>query len=118
MTDYRDMEDYRDIESDFHNPEDPFRRDPALSPEAGASNTIWGWVAAAVFIVALLAIGFGIGGPQSNEVNTAFNGPSPQAAHIPPPAPMPAPTMAPAPATPSAPIAPAPGAPGPAGQVQ
>ncbi|MFZ0422168.1 MAG: hypothetical protein WAL80_04750 [Xanthobacteraceae bacterium] len=113
------MTDYRDMDPDFHNPDDPFRRDAALSPDAGASNTIWGWVAAAVFIVALLAVGFGIWGkPQSNDMNTAFNGPAPQATHIPPPAPMPAPTMAPAPATPSAPVIAAPSAPGPTGQVQ
>jgi len=112
------MTDYRNMDPDFHNPEDPFQRDPLLRRDAGPSNTAWGWVAAAVFIVALLAVGFGIWGTPSNEINTAFNGPSPQAAHVPPPAPMPAPTMAPAPATPSAPVAPTPSAPGPSGQVQ
>jgi hypothetical protein len=113
------MTDYRDMDPDFDNPADPFRRDPRLSPDTRPSNTIWGWVVAAVFVVALLAVGFGIWGkPRSNDMNTAFNAPAPQAAHIPPPAPMPAPTMAPAPATPSAPVTPAPSAPGPAGQVQ
>jgi len=48
------MSDYRNLDPDFHNPEDPFRRDPMLSPDAGPSNTAWGWVAAAVFIVAVL----------------------------------------------------------------
>jgi hypothetical protein len=109
------MTDYRNLDPDFHNPEDPFRRDPMINPDASPRNTAWGWVAAAVFIVAILAVGFGIWGkPQSNGMNTAFNSSSPQATHIPPPAP----TMAPAPATPSAPVAPAPSAPAPAGKVQ
>jgi hypothetical protein len=114
------MTDYRNMDPDFHNPEDPFRRDPWLSSDAGPSNTAWGWVAAAVFVVALLAVGFGIWGkPQSNGVNTASNDQAPPAVtHFAPPAPMPTPTMAPTPATPSAPITPAPGTPGPAGHVQ
>jgi hypothetical protein len=115
------MTDYRNMDPDFHNPEDPFRRDPALSPDAGASNAMWGWVAAAVFIVAVLAVGFGIWGkPQSNGMNTASNDQTaPAVTRMAPPAPMPTPTMAPTPpAPPSAPVTPAPSAPGPAGNLR
>ena len=68
------MTDYRNLDPDFHNPENNSRRDPMINPDASPRNTAWGWVAAAVFIVAILAVRFGIWGkPQSNGMNTAFN---------------------------------------------
>jgi hypothetical protein len=57
---------------------------PPYDPVARDMNATWGWVAAAVFIVVILAVAFGIGhqpGQQtaSNDVN------SPPAAHMAPP---------------------------------
>jgi hypothetical protein len=104
--------------SDYHlhtrDPEDPFRNDPKLDPALGADNTAWGWIAAAVFVLVIVAVGFGLGHrPGDGGVNTASNDATPPAvSRMAPPAQMPAPTMAPTPATPSAPISPAPAAPG------
>ena len=50
------MSDYRNPDHDYHNPEDPFRRDAKFDPDVGAANVMWGWIAAAVFIVAILAV--------------------------------------------------------------
>ncbi|HEX4408412.1 MAG TPA: hypothetical protein VH206_06550 [Xanthobacteraceae bacterium] len=100
--------------SDLHlhnrDPNDPYRNDPNLASAGGADNTAWGWIAAAVFVLVIVAVGFGLGHkPGENGINTASNDMSPPAVtRIPPPVPMPAPTMAPAPATPSAPVTPAP----------
>jgi hypothetical protein len=105
--------------SDFHNLNDPFRRDFSDDPMTRSRNATWGWVAAAVFIVVVLAIVFGAGkrsGP--GDTNTAFNTP-PAASHMAPPITNPTPpTATPMPrATAPAPIAPAPN-PAPAGAGQ
>ena len=114
------MSDYWNISSDFGNPEDPFRRDPILSPDAGDGDSAWGWVAAALFVLVLLAVGLGIWGkPPQGGVNTASNDPTaPAVTHMAPPAPMPAPTMAPTSPIPAAPVTPAPSAPNPAGNLR
>jgi hypothetical protein len=106
------MSDYRNLDSDYRSPEDPFRRDAKFDPDAGVTNTAWGWIAAAVFVIVILAVGFGFAHkPGDNGINTASN-------ELTRPAQMPAPTMAPAPTTPEPQLAPAPSAPAPAGQVQ
>jgi hypothetical protein len=101
------MSDYRN--SDLHNPEDPFRRDSRLDPDVQASNTAWGWIAAAVFVVVLLAVAFGVGHQPGQGTNTASNDITPPAAtRMAPPATTtlpPAATPAPA-AAPMMPAAP------------
>ncbi len=103
------MSDYRN--SDFRNPEDPFRRDSKLDPDVAASNTAWGWIAAAVFVVVLLAVAFGVGHqPGQGGTNTAANDMTPPAAtRMAPPAMTPLPPAAtPAPAAPMTPAPPPP----------
>jgi cell division protein FtsN len=80
--------------SDYRNPNDPLRREPPYDPDARAMNATWGWVAAAVFLVVVLAVAFGIG-HQSGQFNTASNDATPPANHMAPP-PV---TMAPNPTT-------------------
>ena len=96
------MSDYRNLDSDYRDPEDPYRRDPKLDPDAPATNTMWGWVVGAVFVLAILAVVFG-GGHQPAGTNTASNDVPPAMNRMAPPAPMPTPSMAPTPATPIAP---------------
>src|SRR6202035_1664302 len=73
------MSDYRNSEFDYRN--DPLRRDPAYDPDARAMNATWGWIAAAVFIVVVLAVAFGIGHePNQSGTNTAANDVTPPAA--------------------------------------
>jgi len=113
------MSDYRN--QDFNDPslDDPLRRDAKMNPDARASNATWGWIAAAVFVVVVLAVAFGLGHQGNNTTNTASNDMMPSAVtHMAPPASM-APTASsmlppaanPVPATPAPPLAPAPNAP-------
>ena len=102
--------------SDFRNPNDPLRRDFGDDPELRSRNATWGWIAAAVFIVLVLAVIFGVGrGSNPGDTNTAYNSPptasSPMTPHTNPMSP-PAGTPTPAAPTP-APVTPAPA---PAGQ--
>jgi cell division protein FtsN len=100
--------------SDYRNPNDPFRRDMGYDPDARAVNATWGWIAAAVFIVIVLAVAFGIGHqPAPGDTNVASNGATPPAAgKMAPPATMAPPSATPAPsATTPAPVTPAPNAP-------
>jgi hypothetical protein len=83
------MSDYRNSEFDYRN--DPLRRDPAYDPDARAMNATWGWIAAAVFIVVVLAVAFGIGHePGQSGSNTASNDAPPAATRMAPPAAPPA----------------------------
>jgi hypothetical protein len=73
------MSDYRNSDFDYRN--DPLRRDPIYDPDARAMNATWGWIAAAVFIVVVLAVAFGVGhGPNQSGTNTASNDVTPPAA--------------------------------------
>ena len=97
---------------DFRNPEDPFRRDSGLDPDLRDSNTAWGWIAAAVFVVVVLAVAFGIGhqGGQPGT-NTASNDITPPAStRMAPPVSSGMPSTTP-PANPAPPITPAPNTP-------
>ena len=109
------MSDYRNSDYEYRN--DPLRRDPAYDPDARAMNATWGWIAAAVFIVVVLAVAFGLGHePGQSGTNTASNDVTPPAATrmAPPLSPAPpANTTSPA-ATPT-PITPTPNPP-PSGQ--
>jgi hypothetical protein len=97
------MSDYRN--SEFGN--DPLRRDPPYDPDARAMNATWGWIAAAVFIVVVLAVAFGIGHePGQSGTNTASNDAMPPAATrmappLTPVSPAAPPAVTPAPATPT-----------------
>ena len=98
--------------SDYDYRNDPLRRDPAYDPDARAMNATWGWIAAAVFIVVVLAVAFGIGHePGQSGTNTASNDVTPPAAtRMAPPLITPAPPAAP-PATTPAPATPTPNSP-------
>jgi len=69
-----------------------------FDPNVRAGNAAWGWIAAAVFLVVVLAVAFGVGHqPGERATNTAFNSPAPPPVmtHMNPPAMAPA-TPAPA----------------------
>ena len=90
------MSDYRNPDFDPLNPEDPFRRDVKMDPDVRAANVVWGWIAAGVLVVALLAVIFGIARqPGAVGTNTASNetitqqATPPAATHMAPPAGMP-----------------------------
>ena len=64
MTDYRDQNPYFDED----------RRPAGFASDARAKNALWGWVAAAVFLVMVLAVAFGIGHhPSQSGTSTAMN---------------------------------------------
>jgi hypothetical protein len=93
------MSDYRNQEFGYRSPEDPFRDDAKMNPDARSGNAVWGWTAAAVFLAVVLAIAFGYHTGQP-ATHTASNDVTPPAAMAPP---VPAPTFAPASPTPAAP---------------
>jgi len=99
---------------DYRNPDDPLRRDVRFDPDARAGNAAWGWIAAAVFLVVVLAVAFGIGHqPSQLGTNTASNDVrSPAMSHMSPP------MAAPAPAIPAPPITPTPSTSAPQGTSQ
>jgi len=98
------MSDYRNSDFDYRN--DPLRRDPAYDPDARAMNATWGWIAAAIFIVVVLAVAFGIGHePGHSGTSTASNDVTPPAAT------RMAPPFTPAPPATTAPLTPTPNAP-------
>ena len=106
------MSDFRN--SDYGNPNDPLRREPPYyDPDARAMNATWGWIAAALFLVVVLAVAFGIG-HQPGQFNTASNDATPPAAHMAPP-PV---TLAPNPSATNPGVAPAPLTPAPNGNRQ
>jgi hypothetical protein len=97
------MSDYRDPNFDYRNSNDPLGRNPPFDPDARAMNATWGWIAAAIFLVVVLAVAFGIGHqPGQGGMNTASNDTAPPAAsHMMPPTNPTPPTFAPAPASPA-----------------
>jgi hypothetical protein len=104
----------------YGNPEDPFRSDAQLDPNARAPNAAWGWIAAAVFLVVVLAVAFGYGHkPGQLGTNTAANDITPPAVtHMAPPATVLPPSTAPAPGTPTPPVTAAPNNPAPNSPMQ
>jgi hypothetical protein len=85
------MSDYRNSEFGYRNDEPPY------DPVARDMNATWGWIAAAVFIVVVLAVAFGVGHQPGQRTASNDIG-SPPATHMAPPASL-------------QPIAPAPSAP-------
>jgi len=116
------MSDYRNQDFNYQSPEDPLRREAKFDPDARAANAAWGWVAAAVFLVVVLAVAFGIGHqPGQIGTHTASNDVTPPAATrmAPPSNSMSPTTVTPAPMTTPAPaLTPAPTAPAPQGGSQ
>jgi hypothetical protein len=108
------MSDFRNSNYDYRNPDDPFRADANLDPNARAPSAAWGWVAAAVFLVLVLAVAFGFGHrPGELGTNTASNNISPPAVtHMSPPATLLPPSTTPGTPTPPAAAPTAPAAPG------
>ena len=78
---------------------DPMRRDQGYDPVGGDTNAKWGWVAAAVLVIVILGLAFGMGRQETGS-RTAQNESGPPAAT----------RMAPPPAT-TMPITPAPSSP-------
>lgn len=101
------MSDYR-----YQDPEDPFRNDSKLDPNVSPPPAqAWGWIAAAVFVVLVMAVAFGVGHrPGQVGTNTASNDVTPPAVtHMAPPANTAPPAATPAPTTQAAqPVTPAP----------
>ena len=100
------MSDYRNF--DYRDGNDPLQRNAPYDPNARPMNAAWGWIAAAVFLVVVLAVAFGFGHQGQLGTNTASNDITPPAATrmAPPLAPAPAPTpLAPTPNTPASPNA-------------
>ena len=86
------MSDYRNTDFDPLSPEDPYRRDAKLDPDLRAANTMWGWIAAAVFVVVILAVAFGVvRQPGQLGTDTASNDVTAPSAvtHMAPPAAVP-----------------------------
>ena len=104
------MSDYPNSNYDYRNAEDPFRDDAQLDPNLRAPSAAWGWIAAAVFLVVVLAVAFGFGHkPGQLGTNTASNDiASPAATHMAPPAAVPPPANVPVPGTPTPPVTAAP----------
>jgi hypothetical protein len=105
------MSDYRNSDFDPLNPDDPYRRNDMMDPDVRAANAIWGWVAAAVFAIVVLAVVFGMAHqPGQVGTNTASNDITapPAATRMAPPVTSPlAPPISPAPnAAPTAPAQP------------
>jgi hypothetical protein len=107
------MSDYRNSDFDYRTGNDPLRRDPPYDPDERAMNATWGWIAAAIFVVVILAVAFGIGHePGQPGTNTASNDLAPPAATRMAPPVMPAlPGNTAPPAATPAPISPAPNTP-------
>jgi hypothetical protein len=108
------MSDYRNSDFDYRNSNDPLRRDPPFDPDERAMNSTWGWIAAAIFVVVILAVAFGVGHePSQPGTNTASNDIAPPAATrmAPPVTRMAPPTDAAPPAATPAPMSPMPNTP-------
>ena len=94
--------------SNYRDPNDPMWRNTPYAADDRGNGATWGWVAAAVFIVIVLAIAFGV---RNEPTHTASNDAAPSARMAPAapmkpaspanpsltprPAPAPAPTPAP-----------------------
>jgi hypothetical protein len=82
-----------------------------VDPGAGASNALWGWVAAALFVAAVLLFVFASGSGDRDSANNGINlPPTASAPKLPPSTTTGSATTDSAPRTP-APAAPAPAAP-------
>jgi hypothetical protein len=106
------MSDYQNSDFDPFNPEDPYRRGAKMDPDVRAMNAVWGWMAAAIFVVVVLAVAFGMT-HQAGQIgtNTASNDTPSAATRMSPPISPMAPSRTNQPGTTLAPpISPAPNA--------
>ena len=69
--------------SDYRDPNDPMYGNLGYEPSDRRSNSGWGWIAAALFLVIVLAIGFGV---AHEPTRVASNDSPPAATHMTPPA--------------------------------
>ncbi len=65
------MSDYRNQDFGPYDPNDPYRA--GMDPVQRPSNVVTGWVVAVVFVVAILAVIFGLSQQQPLGTNTASN---------------------------------------------
>jgi hypothetical protein len=73
----------RSTMSDYRDPNDPMYGNLGYEPSDRRTNSGWGWIAAALFLVIVLAIGFGV----AHEPTRVASNDSPSAAtHMTPPA--------------------------------
>jgi hypothetical protein len=107
------MSDYRNPDFDPYDPNDPNRRGTRLNTDMRPSNAVTGWIVAAVFVVAVLAVIFGLTHQAGQTgTNTASNDVAtpPAVSHMTPPATAPqASPSSPAGTKPIGPTTPAPG---------
>jgi hypothetical protein len=80
------MSDYRNSQYGYRS-DDPLRRDVIYDPNVRPMSATWGWIAAAIFIVVVLAAAFIFGHPGQTGTDTALNVP-PAATRMAPPASM------------------------------
>ena len=52
------MRNYRNLNSDYRNLEDPLRPDRRNDRDARSARAAWGWIAGAIFLVIVLASAF------------------------------------------------------------
>lgn len=113
------MSDYRNTNSDYPDADNSARRPVPTDPDVRVANAAWAWIAAAIFVVIILAAAFGIGhqlGQTGTDVASNETAPpvtSPMARPAPP-----ADAMKPPPANPAAPLSTAPNTPAHRGIVQ
>lgn len=64
--------------SDFRNANDPWGRDSPYDLNARGGSSVWGWIAAAVFLVIILALAFGSAHApnRAGTDNMAYNNPA------------------------------------------
>ena len=107
------MSDFGNSNYDYRSQEDPFRHDSQLDPNARPLGAAWGWIAAAIVLVVVLAAAFGYGHrPGQLGTKTAANDATPPAVtHMVPPATIPPPSTTPAAGTPTPPVTAAPNSP-------
>jgi hypothetical protein len=67
--------------SDYRDPNDPMYGNLGYEPADRRTNTGWGWIAAAVFLVIVLALAFGV----SHEPSRVASNDTPPATRMAPP---------------------------------
>ena len=86
--------------SDYRNLNDPMGRDARYDPDARGLGSSWGWIAAAMFLVVVVAIAFGVGhepgGNASNNIAPPASQMAPRTAANPAHPGNPAPPLSPA----------------------
>jgi hypothetical protein len=94
--------------SDYRDPNDPLMRNFGYEPYSGSGKYGWAWIAAAVGLVIVLAIAFGVGHEPDRVASNDTAAPAAHVSPLTPPANMAAPPrpLSPGLAPPPAPVAP------------